>query len=282
VVGSDGALIWKEGAEGKIEEEVREMDEWNRLVPGLVPGVKKRFQRDGRESFLGQYLDGVLLRDVYLARPWDEKLHATRRLLETVRDVWLATMTKEPPVVEYVRQIRDRLPDLYALHPELEALRRRETRVFGISHRSLGALLDAVAGAEPYLAPPVSVRLHGDFNTNNIVFDPDRDRVHYIDVHRSGLGDYVQDVGVLLVSNTRMPIQDPRLRAELTRLNRYVHDFAAEFARLVGDEHFQARLTLSQARSLITSSRLVADADFARDIFLQGVRLLERAAERAA
>ena len=36
------------------------------------------------------------------------------------------------------------------------------------------------------------------------------------------------------------------------------------------------------ARSLITSGRLVSDADFARDIFLQGVRLLERAAERAA
>jgi phosphate uptake regulator len=282
VVGSEGALIWKEGAEGKIEEEVREMEEWNRLVPGLVPGVKKRFQRDGRESFLGQYLDGVLLRDVYLGRPWDEKLRATRRLLETVRDVWLATMAKEPPAVDYVRQIRDRLPDLYALHPALEALRRRETRVFGIVHRSLGALLDAVAQVEPHLAPPVSVRLHGDFNSNNIVYDPAADRVHYIDVHRSGAGDYALDVGVLLVSNVRTPIQDPRLRAELTRLNRYVYDFAAEFGRLIGDDHFEARLTLSRARSLITSSRLVADADFARDIFLEGVRLLERAAERAA
>jgi hypothetical protein len=244
--------------------------------------VKRRFQRDGRESFLGQYLDGVLLRDVYLGRPWDEKLRATRRLLETVRDVWLATMAKEPPAVDYVRQIRDRLPDLYALHPALEALRRRETRVFGIVHRSLGALLDAVAQVEPHLAPPVSVRLHGDFNSNNIVYDPAADRVHYIDVHRSGAGDYALDVGVLLVSNVRTPIQDPRLRAELTRLNRYVYDFAAEFGRLIGDDHFEARLTLSRARSLITSSRLVADADFARDIFLEGVRLLERAAERAA
>jgi phosphate uptake regulator len=282
LVGREGALIWKEGAEGKIEEEVREMEEWNRLVPGLVPGVKKRFQRDGRESFLGQYLDGILLRDVYVARPWDDKLRATRRLLETVRDVWLATMTKEPPAVDYVRQIRARLPDLYALHPDLEALRRRETRVFGITHRSLSSLLDAVAQMEAYLAPPVSVRLHGDFNTNNVVYNPTADRVHYIDVHRSGPGDYLQDVGVLLVSNLRTPLHDARLRADLERVNGYVNDFAAEFARLVGDDHFEARLTVSQARSFITSSRLVADADFARDIYLQGVRLLEQAAERAA
>jgi phosphate uptake regulator len=282
LIGDDGPLIWKEGAKRKIDEEIQQMEEWNRLVPGLVPGVKKRFQQDGRESFIGQYVDGALLRDVYLARPWDEKLHATRRMLETVRDVWIATTVKEAPPIDYVRQIRERLPDLYVLHPALESLRRGETRVFGIAHRSLGDLLDAVARVEPHLAPPVSVRLHGDFNTNNIVYDAVRDRVHYIDVHRSGPGDYVQDVGVLLVSNIRTPIQDPRLRAELARLNRIIHRFAAEFARLIGDEHFEARLRLSQARSFITSGRLVTDGEFARDIFLRGVRLLERAVERAA
>ena len=258
------------------------MEEWNRLVPGLVPGVKTRFQADGRESFLGQYVDGALLRDIYLARPWDEKLRATRRLLETVRDVWVATSVKDAPAIDYIRQIRERLPELYVLHPQLESLRRGETRVFGITHRSLGDLLDAVARVEPQLAPPVSVRLHGDFNTNNIVYDAARDRVHYIDVHRSGTGDYVQDIGVLLVSSLRTPIQDPRLRAELARVNGLIHRFAAEFARLIGDAHFDVRLRLSQARSFITSGRLVTDGAFARDIFLRGVRLLERAVERAA
>jgi len=174
------------------------------------------------------------------------------------------------------------MPDQRTTTPELEALRRRETRVFGIAHQSLAALLDTVARVELHLAPPISVRLHGDFNTNNIVYDSAHDRVHYIDVHRSGLGDYVQDVGVLLVSNLRIPIQDARLRADLERVNGYIRDFAAEFARLVGDVHFDARLTVAEARSFITSSRLVADTDFARDIFLQGVRLLEQAASAAA
>lgn len=101
-------------------------------------------------------------------------------------------------------------------------------------------------------------------------------------MHRSGAGDYAQDIGVLLVSNLRQPIRDPRIQAELARLNRVIEGFAAEFARLVGDAHFEARLMLSQARSFITSTRLITDPEFAREIYLQGVRLLERTAAVAA
>jgi phosphate uptake regulator len=277
-VGEGRRYIWKEGDRGKIEPEVREMEAWNRVVPGLVPHVEARVEQDGRESFVGRYLDGRILRDIYLAGSWDDKLHATRRLLETLREVWLATLVKERPRIDYVRQIRERLPDLYALHPDLAALRGRGVRVFGIQHRSIEDLLETMEAAEPELAPPVSVRLHGDFNTNNVVFDAATDRVHFIDVHRSGHGDYVQDVGVFLVSNLRHPIQDAALRAALTRVNRQVRDFAGEFARLTGDLHFASRLMLARARSFITSGRLVTDPDFARDIYLHGVRLLERVA----
>ena len=184
--------------------------------------------------------------------------------------------------MDYVRQIRDRLPELYALHPRLQALRHEETRVFGITHRSLASLLDQVAALEPDLAPPVSVRLHGDLNTNNVVVDAQHDRVHFIDVHRSGPGDYLQDIGVLLVSSVRTPLPDVRLGAEVARLNRLIHGFAAEFGRLVSDEHFEVRLMLARARSFITSGRIVTDAELARDIYLQGVWLLERAAVAAA
>src|SRR5262249_56905454 len=53
LVGREGPLIWKEGAEAKIEEEVREMEEWNRLLPRPVPRAKKSFPRGRREAFLG-------------------------------------------------------------------------------------------------------------------------------------------------------------------------------------------------------------------------------------
>jgi phosphate uptake regulator len=275
-------LVWKEGATRKIEEEVREMEEWNRIKPDLVPGLKARYHQDGRESFLGQFLEGTLLRDIYLTRPWEEKVRATRRMLETVRDIWLATACDERPRVDYISQISDRLPDVYAIHPGLEALRRGETRVFGIAHRSLEDLLERIRQVEGRLAPPVSVRIHGDFNTNNVIYDGHLDRIHFIDVHRSGPGDYLQDVGVFLVSNIRTPIEEAAIRAELEGLNRRISGFAAEFARLIGDGHFEARLMLSQARSLITSARLIIDREFARGLYLQGVQLLERVAEVAA
>jgi aminoglycoside phosphotransferase (APT) family kinase protein len=154
--------------------------------------------------------------------------------------------------------------------------------VFGIGHRSLSGLLARVAEIEPHIAPPVSVRIHGDFNTNNVIYDGRLDSVRFIDVHRSGAGDYLQDIGVFLVSNLRNPLEDATLIAELERVNRLVTDFAAEFARLVGDDHFQARLLLSQARSLITSARLVTDGDFARGLYLRGVRYLEKGVGAAA
>jgi aminoglycoside phosphotransferase (APT) family kinase protein len=275
-VGEGPAFIWKEGAERKIDEEVREIEEWNRIAPGLAPDLKGRLVRDGRESFVREYLDGILLRDVYVTRPWSEKARVTQRLLETVRDVWLATARREAPRVDYGRQIEDRLAELYALHPRLRNLRGSETRVFGIDHRSLASLLGRAVEVEAQVAPPVSVRIHGDFNTNNVIYDAHLDRVRFIDVHRSGLGDYLQDVGVFLVSNLRNPLGDTGLIADLERINRLVVEFAEEFGRLVGDEHFQTRLLLSQARSLITSARVVTDTELARSLYLRGVRLLEK------
>ena len=280
-VGAGGRLVWKEGHKRKIAAEIRQTSEWNRLVPGLVPPVEARHEEADRQSFVRAYLDGLLLRDVYLTRPWPEKVRATRRLLETLRDVWAATLRRERPVVDYVRQIRDRLPEVYALHPELARLRAEQVTVFGIGHRSLAELLEELAGVEVELAPPVTVRIHGDFNTDNIVWDPATERIHFIDVHRSGDGDYLQDIAVLLVSGERTPLDEPEVVRALGRLQRSIHEFAAEFASRVGDAHFEARLNLARARALITSARLIPDAEFARSLYLRGVRLLERAAGAA-
>jgi aminoglycoside phosphotransferase (APT) family kinase protein len=139
-----------------------------------------------------------------------------------------------------------------------------------------------VAEIEPDLAPKVSVRIHGDFNTNNVIYDPAGERLHFIDVHRSGPGDYVQDIGVFLVSLVRNPLRDGELLAEMERLQGLVVEFAEGFAALIGDEQFRVRLTLSKARSLITSARLITDVEFARTLYLKGVRLLETVARGKA
>ena len=186
------------------------MDAWNRIVPGLVPDVKARHERTvGSRSWVSSCAGACCGTSTSRGR-WDEKIRATRRLLETVRDIWSATLVKEPPRIDYARQIRERLPEVFALHPKLEALRGGESRVFGIAHARWPTCSTGGRGGAA-LAPPVSVRLHGDFNANNVVYDAEQDRVHFIDVHRSGQGDYLQDIGVLLVSNVRNPIEDGRV-----------------------------------------------------------------------
>jgi phosphate transport system regulatory protein PhoU len=281
-VGGKAAFIWKEGAERKIEAEVMQMAQWNRVRRGLVPDVVTRYQDDGRESFVGHFLDGILLRDVYLTGSWDEKAHVTTQLLETMRDVWTSTAQQIPPEIRYVRQIRDRLSEVYGVHPELATLRRTTTRVFGIEHPSITDLLHRVEAREAALAPKVTVRIHGDFNTNNVILNPGTDTLHFIDVHRSGPGDYVQDLGVFLVSLVRNPLRDPRLIADMDRIEAMVVAFAEDFAAGIGDTSFGGRLMLARARSLVTSARVVTDPDFARDLYLRGVHLLEQIAATEA
>ena len=111
------------------------------------------------------------------------------------------------------------------------------------------------------------------------------DRVHFIDVHRSGLGDYLQDVGVFLVmSNLRHPIQDGRPRAPTWPASTaWSTGFAAEFARLVGDEHFQSRL-LAVAGPLPHHLRPAGrpTRTSRAEIYLHGVRLPGAGGGRAA
>jgi hypothetical protein len=76
-VGQSEPLIWKEGRRAKIDEEIREMEAWNRIVPGLVPDVKARHREDGRLSFLGSSCAAALLRDVYITRSWRREVRVT-------------------------------------------------------------------------------------------------------------------------------------------------------------------------------------------------------------
>ena len=154
--------------------------------------------------------------------------------------MWLATLVKEPPPVDYVRQIRERLPDLYAMHPRLAALAGWAHA--GVRHQRIARSTSSSTPSpslEPTLAPPVSVRLHGDFNTNNIVYDAAGTACTSSTSTGAAPATTRRTSACLLVSNLRQPIQDPRILADLDRLNRLIESFAAEFARLVDDAHFE-------------------------------------------
>ena len=176
-----------------------------------------------------QFLRGSLLRDIYIARPWDEKLRATRRLLRTLREIWLATLVKEP-TARRLRAARSAsgLPDLYAIHPRLAAPREVATRVFGIATLarttcwSGAAALRGRAGAAR--VGPDARRLQ---HQQHRLRPPTRIACTSSTSIGAGPATTPQDIGVLLVSNLRNPIQDERLAADSRRLNELVASFAA-------------------------------------------------------
>ena len=113
-------------------------------------------------------------------------------------------------------------------------------------------------------------------NTDNVIFNEQENRIHFIDLHRSRMMDYVQDVSVFLVSNYRLPAFDVGVRRRIERVTREFLAFASDFAKETGDTSFGARLGLGLARSFATSARFVLDDDFAKSMFLRARYLLEQ------
>ena len=119
---------------------------------------------------------------------------------------------------------------------------------------------------ERQLPAPFSTLIHGDFNADNIIFQFDQPQMYYVDVHRSGYGDYVQDVSVFLISNLRVPLFSSEVRQRLNMANQGMYECAASYAVRQKDKMFQARLALGLFRSLITSTRFVFDKKFSAEL----------------
>ena len=273
--------IYKEGARRKIEQEAEKLEAWGRIPGDFTPRVLGSVTVKDREALLREFVDSPLLSELYLSpAPRDAKLTATRRLLDAVNVVWRYTLVPQRPRIDYVDQIRRRLPEVYALHPEFQPLVAEGIPV-GPDTVPLEDLLVRAEALEPDLAPPVSVWLHGDFNANNVLYHEPTGQVKFIDVHRSRLGDYLQDIGVFVMSMERRPGQTPALLDDFAAINQVVEGFARRFAAEHGDAAFDRRLHLSLARSCITSCRVVADAAQAERLLRRGLSLLSLVADPA-
>ncbi len=273
--------IYKEGSRRKIEEEAQKLEAWSRIPGDLTPRVLGSVTVKDREALLREFVDSPLLSELYLSdAPFDAKLAATRKLLEAIHVVWQYTLVAERARIDYVEQIRRRLPEVFALHPEFQPIVEQGVAV-GSQTARIEELLVRAEALEPDLAPPVSVWLHGDFNANNVLYQEPTGRVKFIDVHRSRLGDYLQDVGVFLLSMERRPGVAARLTDEFAAINELVEGFARRFAAEHGDAAFERRLHLSLARSCITSCRVVADSAHSERLLRRGLGLLARVTEPA-
>jgi len=273
-------LIYKEGRADKIRQEEQKLKQWEEIEPGLVPHVKHASKVKDRRIMVTQFFDGASLASIYGKPWWYEKETATRALVRLLERIWDKTLKSQRPAFDAFNQLRERLESVYAMHPELEAMRKEKLVFCGRAHPPLGETLNCLEAAASRFRAPFSVFIHGDFNSDNVIFLPESGELRYIDVHRSKSGDYLQDVSVFMVSNIRMPAFSGMQLLEAERVNLMMETFARNFGAQHGDKLFDDRLNLMLARSLITSARFVGDFRQARRLYLAGIDKLERVVRR--
>ncbi|MCB1692318.1 MAG: phosphotransferase [Pseudomonadales bacterium] len=257
------AVFYKEGIKEKIDEEAEGLRLWGRVSAVKVPRVLWHDSRRKHATLLLEYIEGNDLLEILInQRP---RVAASLELLATsLRQVWEETRRNKSVKSNHISQLVSRTDDIVSVHSQLFTL-----------EADMDAMLKEARKLESGLKSPFSVLIHGDFNVDNIIYKPDEEQVYFVDVHRSGYGDYVQDISVFLVSNFRIPIFSPDIRQRLNEANLRIFECAREYAEANKDATFEARLALGLFRSLITSTRFLFDEGFSTDMFMRGTRVLK-------
>jgi phosphate uptake regulator len=261
--GAKTSIFYKEGDPDKIAEEVAGLNLWQEQFPKLTPEVLWHRSRKDSATLLLEYIEGKDLLNILIngRGKLDQALDLLTR--EQSR-VWKTGVKRKAVKTNYVGQLLRRKNEIESVHPSL----------FESSH-DLSRLIKEATKIERQLTAPFSMLIHGDFNADNIIFRLDERRIYYVDVHRSGFGDYVQDVSVFLVSNFRVPIFSSDIRQRLNAANQRMYECSADFASKQKDQLFEARLALGLFRSLVTSTRFVFDQAFSFQLMDRAAMILQ-------
>ncbi|HYQ71514.1 MAG TPA: aminoglycoside phosphotransferase family protein, partial [Gammaproteobacteria bacterium] len=270
--------IFKDGEKRKLKEERQGLENWHEIYPGLAPRILSYHKRRQSAALLIEHLAGQTFEHILLHESRGLLRETLGRLNQTLESVWRETHTRKPVCANYMRQLARRLDDVYSIHPEF---RQGEIRLCGRQIPAFNSLVKRALAREAQLCAPFSVYIHGDFNVDNIIYDPVEKRINFIDLHRSRYMDYVQDVSVFMVSGYRLQILDLPLRRRILQLTRDFYRFTAEFADKSGDRTFEIRLALGLARSFVTSTRFILDKSLARAMFMRSRYLLEQVLDTA-
>jgi len=274
---ASGAMVnavFKDGELKKVREEREGVESWETIYPGLAPKILSYQTRGQSAALLIEHLPGYTFEQLVLNESDKLLAEAQKGLSRTLRDVWSSTRMDEPADMSSMKQLARRMPEVYRVHPEFKAAPQR---LGGLKLPGFDDLVQAAAEREAVLSAPFSVHIHGDFNLDNVIYDPAEKKVRFIDLHRSRFMDYVQDVSVFMISNYRLQIQDIPVRRRLGRVACDVHKVAAKFAKSQKDETFEYRLALGLARSFASSTRFVFDKSHARRMFVRARYLMEQA-----
>lgn len=269
--GGNRLAIFKEGKLRKLASERQSVAEWERLMPGLVANIYSFHVRGDTGAVLYEYLEGATFQQLLLSGDDRDVEAAAAAIAETLTMIWERTASDAPSQPRFVGQLRSRLAEVYAVHPEF---RHRHQRIAGRDHASFDELIERVASLDDELVAP-SVRIHGDLNVDNIIYRPGEGTIRLIDVHRSRTMDLVQDITVLMVSGQRLRRLEEPVRRRINRVTLWLLGIARQYAERRGDPTFDLRVALGMARSLATSTRFVLDRDLATSMFLRARFLLE-------
>lgn len=274
--GSDDLeAIFKKGQGKKLHRERENIERWEKIAPGVPPKVLEFREGHGDAALLLEFLDGETLRDLAIRGESQAAGRAMDQLEATLFRVWRDTRQATQTNASFLKQLEVRLPDVLRLHPEFG---QTDIQFGDLAVAGLEALLEHCGAADASLPAGFSVVVHGDLNTDNIIYDRNADRIHLIDLYRSTESDYVQDISVFLVSNFRVPVFGGAARELLNDVSLRMLALATRFAEEQDDHTFHARLALGLARSFITSTRFEIDARFSRLMFMRAVYLLEKIA----
>lgn len=272
--GTDYAGVLKEGKTSKILKEKEKIEYWGKVMPGIAPGILAFDEHEHSAALLIEFIEGQTFEQIMLTADIPTVQKVTGLALDTLERVWVKSRRDDlPGSAGFMTQLDARLKKVFLIHDEFE---QGEMRLENLAIPSIKALVARCAGIEETLAPRFSVYSHGDFNIDNLIYDADRESIRFIDLHRSGYTDYLQDATVFMLSNLRFLNIAPNAAYRVNQVIPLLMARLEKFARANKDRYFTARLALGLARSFISSTRFIYDDAFALHLFLKGRYLLEK------
>ncbi len=265
--------IFKDGEKRKLKEERQGVESWHDIYPGLAPKILSYKKRGQSAALLIEHLPGLTFEQILLRESPELLQETLEQLGKTLKSVWRETRSKKSVQANFMQQLDKRLVDVYKIHPEFKQSR---SKICGLDVPSFDTLVKRAGKYEKSLQAPFSVYIHGDFNLDNIIYDPSEQRINFIDLHRSCYSDYVQDISVFMVSNYRLQILDAPLRRRILQVAKDFYRLSSRIARKSGDETFELRMALGLARSFASSTRFILDKSLARSMFLRARYLIEQ------
>jgi Phosphate uptake regulator len=247
-------VVFKHGPSAKLEKELENLKIWSELWPGLPPGVRAFVPAEGggEAALVLEYIQGDTLRDMFLKGPAAEAFKELTGALNLMAGLWRETRLEKEIRAGFAKQSLKRLGPVRALYPDLADFNGHWG---AIQIRPFAELLEEALLYEQALPAPFTVRAHGDFNLSNVMRDNKKGSYRFIDLYRSRLSDYAQDLSVMTMSILRLPLSGAPARERLSRAAQLVWTFALDFAAQNHDPTLEARLSFGLARSYLTSAR---------------------------